>query len=261
MNEQSTSQYKWPTDPQPEFVYRYRATNLDRLKQIIIENELYFCSAIQVNDPFDSKVHLTFEGTKQERREFVKGLIREYHSRSPRKYRREMERSGLKSFSLLQSDTADKHLADFGICCFSTKNDDILMWSHYSDSHSGVCLQFRVNKESEPIFHVLFKVTYQQKFPTVSYLKDNPGVYMPKILLTKSQRWSYEDEWRILSTEGGPGAIKFNPKVLAGLIFGCRAGAQFKSTIIRLVEARPEIKLYQAKIREKEYELDIVPIS
>jgi len=67
MSEQNIYQYKWPNDPRPEFVYRYRGTNQDRLRQIIIENELYFCSATQVNDPFDSKVHLTFEGTKQEK--------------------------------------------------------------------------------------------------------------------------------------------------------------------------------------------------
>jgi hypothetical protein len=29
-----------------------------------------------------------------------------------------------------------------GIYCVSTNYDDVLMWSHYADSHKGICLEF-----------------------------------------------------------------------------------------------------------------------
>ena len=33
------------------------------------------------------------------------------------------------------------------ICCFSTDEKSILMWSHYADYHKGICLRFRAIKD------------------------------------------------------------------------------------------------------------------
>ena len=43
--------------------------------------------------------------------------------------------------------------------CFSKRNDSILMWSHYADSHKGVCFEF--DYESPYFYDVL----YENKIP------------------------------------------------------------------------------------------------
>lgn len=45
----------------------------------------------------------------------------------------------------------DKFLKNSYVTCFSEKNDNFLMWSHYSSKHSGICLEFTLeNKDMFP---------------------------------------------------------------------------------------------------------------
>ena len=48
------------------------------------------------------------------------------------------------------------NLYERGVCCFSEKKDDILMWSHYADGHKGFCLEFitpKHNRDQEVIYN------------------------------------------------------------------------------------------------------------
>src|SRR5262249_53331053 len=52
----------------------------------------------------------------------------------------------------------------FGVLCLSECPDDILLWSHYADSHRGLCLEFDVAGYSE-VFPRLHAVKYQDEYP------------------------------------------------------------------------------------------------
>lgn len=39
------------------------------------------------------------------------------------------------------------NLKSFGVVSFSKRNDSILMWSHYADSHKGFCIGFHTKIE------------------------------------------------------------------------------------------------------------------
>ena len=120
------------------------------------------------------------------------------------------------------------------VCCFSGKVDNILMWSHYADSHKGICLRFRSAKDWEnrelgkyyldfdyrdysyPLllarkypFNNLFykkkflKIDYRPKeyiCPNVNYLDADSGLIMTECLLGKFIDWDYEDEYRMIIT-------------------------------------------------------------
>lgn len=55
-----------------------------------------------------------------------------------------------------------------GVCCFSLDPKSILMWSHYSDNHKGVCLKFDRLKDME-CFRGSYPVDYLLK--SISYYK------------------------------------------------------------------------------------------
>jgi hypothetical protein len=40
---------------------------------------------------------------------------------------------------------------NFGVICLSDKNDDLLMWAHYGDRHSGLCIGFDFSQFAIPI--------------------------------------------------------------------------------------------------------------
>ena len=86
----------------------------------------------------------------------------------------------------------------------------ILMWSHYSDKHSGVCIGFDTAQFEELIFQ---QVGYEFDFPSVQFR----DFYKPtwetffKTALRKSRHWSFEKEWRTGFTRGVrefPNAVK-----------------------------------------------------
>lgn len=35
------------------------------------------------------------------------------------------------------------------VACFTTRNDNFLMWSHYASSHKGICLEFDVSRQDD----------------------------------------------------------------------------------------------------------------
>src|SRR5260370_42506760 len=99
------------------------------------------------------------------------------------------------------------------------------MWSHYADCHQGVCLQFSdLDRFCRPL-GIIRQVDYTHDLPVFSVFRMDEQEYADKIgfeiLLRKSPKWSYEEEWRSVTTR--PAHLqKFPPECLTGVIFGCR---------------------------------------
>lgn len=84
--------------------------------------------------------------------------------------------------------TAENEQADILLCAFSEKNDDILMWSHYSNNHYGVCIAY--NLKSIINQYDIFPVIYADQY----------DVHQSELerILTKFSAWEYEAEWRLI---------------------------------------------------------------
>jgi hypothetical protein len=77
---------------------------------------------------------------------------------------------------------------------------NILMWSHYANSHKGICIRYKLNseaiKEFQPnnTFTNLFGVEYEEK---VGFEEKSPDTTR-KLFATKQKNWDYENEVRII---------------------------------------------------------------
>lgn len=139
--------------------------------------------------------------------------------------------------------------------------DSILMWGHYSGNHQGFCLKFRTGEGG--MFDAAMPVNYSTRRPPVDYVKDPLEKRVKAVMFTKSNVWSYEEEWRIVysstSRSNMPKKYPFLPEALEGVIFGCRMLQGVKDKIKEwLGESRCKPRLYQAKIKDLEFGLDIV---
>lgn len=112
-------------------------------------------------------------------------------------------------------------LSKLTVTCFSASGwDNQLMWSHYANSYSGICVEYDFGKMNDFI-GFMYPVKYSNIRPTVSlkdlglssFKKDENGnlitddVDMKSIfayLLSKNKCWSYEEEWRIINTGEEP---------------------------------------------------------
>lgn len=95
------------------------------------------------------------------------------------------------------------------IICFSENNYSNLMWSHYAEKHTGICLEYKFEKNTDDLCKYMFPVKYTQKpintakLKICDYKKYDNQVELDNILsvITKSDDWSYEKEWRFILGE------------------------------------------------------------
>jgi hypothetical protein len=134
------------------------------------------------------------------------------------------------------------------------------MWSHYAEHHTGICLEFR-STSSTLFFGRAQKVHYKTDHPELNYFRSSREEWVNAIMLTKAKFWEYEEEWRIIEHAEGPGTYRFPHELLTGIVLGCRMADDKKQKIIQWLRKRAsQPRLYQAKVRDKEYGLDIVEL-
>ena len=163
------------------------------------------------------------------------------------------------------------------ISCFSKRNDSILMWSHYADSHKGVCLEFEENRD---FFRT---VEYSVKRPKLSlyeataralafdflgekltYQDKDFADKMLKPIYTKSTDWSYENEVRCILSDIEPntpgyhfdGENSYIDMKITKLYIGSKADPESIKELLYFAEKR---KIPVVYMKEDDDEYLIVP--
>ncbi len=157
-----------------------------------------------------------------------------------------------------------QYLVDtFRVCCFSKINDNLLMWSHYADSHRGLCVEYELDTETykSRVMHV----RYQTAMPALETIRLHPNGTLSvnideeaRIFLTKSEDWAYEQECRIIIISKEPsekGRLAAAPAPLSAVYFGIRAAAATIHATNTSLSGRPSVEFYQAYLEQDEYRL------
>jgi hypothetical protein len=117
---------------------------------------------------------------------------------------------------------------EIGLLCFSRNWDNLLLWSHYGDSHTGICLGFDI-LEGEPGINYDTDVLYQPNLLQIRGPEDVNYDLANRLLRTKHENWSYEQEVRMFvglddpPDEKGINWIEFGPPlVLKEVIIGAQ---------------------------------------
>jgi len=83
---------------------------------------------------------------------------------------------------------------NYGICCFSKNYNEILMWSHYADNHSGICIEIEVDEVlcEENNIDIIY-IKYKRNIESIV----TTGVNVQELLSKKLNKWKYEKEVRV----------------------------------------------------------------
>ena len=125
------------------------------------------------------------------------------------------------------------------VFCVSERHDNVVMWSHYADTHKGVVFKLRCIDELDNTLLAARKVSYTDSFlpfPIAErYVKHLTGeqpldlaALAWDIVITKHLDWSYEKEWRVhiplLDEPPGDGYAFFkeDPRIFEAIYLGCR---------------------------------------
>ena len=113
------------------------------------------------------------------------------------------KRNEIKAFS--ENRLWEETNKNFSVLSLSEVNDNILMWSHYSDGHAGICLDLTFEMSEK-----LHRVQYTDVRPEI-YFTDVREQYRDherfnksviSTLITKAPDWAYEKEWRCIDFGG-----------------------------------------------------------
>jgi hypothetical protein len=158
------------------------------------------------------------------------------------------------------SDTQSKFLLDLdnsGICCFTSVNDSILMWSHYAGDHKGFCLELKYDERKGGISP--WDVVYKKKFKTADYHKQKTDSFV-HLIYSKADCWKYENELRtfISNIKDDEGRKRpFDKDDLLSVYLGARCSPEFEDEVREILRAVYASKpsLYKAKLSDNEFKL------
>lgn len=248
--------------------------------KIILETLKVRCSSpLTFNDPFDSQVPITIGPASPE--EQIINLL-EYLKNDDNKQiiLNHFAKHGMQNInSLIQSYNHRIYNInrEDRVFCVSEKKDNILMWSHYADNHTGAVIKFKCVPEIDSGLCGAKKVKYSVNMPKLSildfvidnYVKANhiQELIVNEILLTKSIDWQYEQEWRVIlfprdDKSNLPDKEQYDDigifeQELDSIYLGCKMKLEDRESIIDVVKNnRPNMKVFQTTTDNNEFRLN-----
>ena len=220
----------------PTPLYRFRTGSLNTLSELV-DNYIWLANSVSFNDPFEFDFKLDLTGVKVKNKS--------------------------KNQSIEQmTNTAKNFLMKAGIACFTTVLDSILMWSHYSQNHTGVVVQYDMSAFADSIH----KVDYVKEKPVLSpreFLQTNSSEERKKViartLSTKYIKWRYEREWRLIGNRSMP--FQFGKiKPVTAIYLGVNTQKRFENLILSFAR-KAEIRVYRMGFHPSEYKLEPTSVS
>jgi len=269
----------------PESLYKYRILNnytIDCLER----NSVWTPNAGDLNDPFESSLSINWiQFSRQffERTDFAKEFKSQYNKditdqevatilQDPSPFECFQRICQVKNIvSDFSNGDAQRRLLfatylksikrEIRICSFSERNDSLLMWSHYSDQHRGLCIKY-VFRHQRKIENFLEPVHYTDKmFDITSQFNGLKQKHFALKIgsITKSLDWQYEKEWRLTFPAGEDDQNNryFRVPKPVGIFLGARFDdneLSLKNKLHQVAELL-EIPIYKMKIHDSEYRI------
>lgn len=264
----------------PRYFFKYRsitgdpddeASNAHRTKDIIEKNQLFWPSPLSFNDPFNCLPAHQINGSKLKREFKLRKTIKTYY---PQLSRAQVKAKARSSLSIPKNEQVgamkgsnELWLKEIGICSLSATPSNVLMWSHYSDSHKGICVQFEPSyywassfSADNLYFEEALPVVYADKRPTFDL--SNPmrdQKVLERQFLTKADYWNYEQEWRLLRSRERPGYQDFPASCLKSIILGAMISEANEGQVREWNAYREKpARIKRARLDKLTYELEIV---
>lgn len=158
----------------------------------------------------------------------------------------------------LQNQNKASHKDRLKVCSFSKKNDSLLMWAHYSNNHTGFCVEYDIKtlgKENE-LLKNLYPIIYSNDIYDITKHIINSSkndLFLLASVLHKSIDWEYEKEWRLVFQNRAENIYKM-PKPKA-IYLGSKISKENKVKISKIAESKG-IPIIQMVLNHSKFELN-----
>ena len=181
---------------------------------------------------------------------------------------------GVEALCCQEREVWERESCDYRLFCVCEINDNLLLWSHYTDCHTGVAFQFECIEELDVPLLAALPVKYSDGAPGIAdkdeligfslgvrAMEPNPNLWK-RLVTTKARCWEYEKEWRVITKRRDYENVRYEdyefvPREISKVFLGCRMAQQDKDDILRLLTGPfGHVEAYQAKQNPKMYRLD-----
>jgi hypothetical protein len=264
----------------PDTIYRYRSFNPEIHLNPLLSGTFWFSHADSFNDPFDLNWGFDYSGSFEEMKQWAINFLdrsKPYLTEAAKEKIASVQMRELEENPEERKRRADyiveMNKARFGVCCFSGIEDDILMWSHYSNKHTGFCFGVDTRRLEEimrqraeyndELLEVL-KVDYRESIPQINFFEALTDIDdgssqkgdIKRFINTKSSHWAYEKEYRLVYWDHPATAYQIGIEPINEVYLGCRVSDEDRAAMIKVVESKNStIELYQFKTHETRFEL------
>ena len=155
----------------------------------------------------------------------------------------------------------------------SEEKDNLLLWAHYGESHTGVVFEFLVLPQEDNPLCVAEPVIYSEAPPSLHTQEDwidetmgisnlNHEELYFRYAYVKSDVWAYEKEWRVWDLiperqEALYSEYPLRDKEIAAVYLGCKISPDDKTELLTLMsQKQPHAKIFQARKASDEFRLD-----
>lgn len=271
----------------PSTLYRYFSFG-NWIEKIINGSAIRFQCPLAFNDPFDGRPSISADLWDPQIEQYYHdlgkrhGMGRAERRRKIKELKSQLEVTGGRG--AISAELLEGLMAKYGLLCLTPHADNLLMWSHYGDSHKGLCIAFDTTKD---FFRTAVAITYQDEYPLIKIGVSSNDDILNKSIYTKASCWKYEDEWRVpkqtwsdnetrshhemasknwpdeddvrnLVDHRGPGDYEFNKAAVKAVILGARMHEVQEKQIAEWIrQHNPDVQLLKAKCHEHEYRLVI----
>lgn len=251
----------------PKILYKYRDFSNEFNKRTLFNFELFMASTSMFNDPYEGAIPFVYEPSDLtpsniflKMRELAIYEHPDWDESQIHEYCYEGQKKDLLNdeVHIDRENEKNKEAIDksFGILSVTIHPLNYLMWSHYGNSHYGYCLGFDVNILQEITNGTISPVIYDTKLPKLRLFEKIQYFHM-KQLATKSDIWSYEDEFRIVKSNASKEIIKYPKEMVRQIYLGCKLTFNAKNEIIDFVKAQEmKCEIYDITLDKEIFKLN-----
>jgi hypothetical protein len=271
------------------FAYcRMRAFSMDlpnQEQELLLENRIWFSDLARQDDIFEGRPLFRWEESNVTREELL-AMSRRQDPSLPRDAREHLvdymfarysdptERAIMKGW--VEVDTEALY-ANSSVCCFFRNPCEPRFWSEYADRHRGYSLIFDFSipwrmqcfRDHQAIQIAPMPVRYVDGFHrpvvtlTLSVRSGEEGFReLEKALLSKSEQWSDQREYRIVRVGMEAGHVEFPPGSLVGLALGHRMEQIHKDRLYALrAERKLSLPFYESPPSRTLYGMELLPVD
>lgn len=238
----------YDTTKPEQILYKY--VDISTAERILNTSTLLYQSPEKFNDPLDP--HLGLLNIHR----YLLNNLRDLYGRYPPQDLYQENKIALQS-------ALKRLINNSGILCLSERNDVTLMWSHYANKHTGVCLGFRGLKQNDGQGAV--KVRYTNEFKPLPFVEpiSRPENIAATINLfcTKASAWEYEKEVRLISYNNY-GLRPFAIELLKEVYFGVNTTKDHIALVKEILKKKEYSveKIQQMALQENNFDLNCIDI-